>query len=94
MEAIERWGDSFIEKIFEHEELENILPGKMYFQRLSARFAAKEAVIKAIAKEYPLALRDILILNRRNGAPYCQETLTTSSPCVARCVRGRAPRRA
>jgi len=44
----------------------------MYYQRLAARFAAKEAVIKAISKEYPLALTDILILNRKNGAPYCK----------------------
>jgi holo-[acyl-carrier protein] synthase len=71
-QAIKKWGETFIEKIFDPQELENISSGKMYFQRLSARFAAKEAVIKATAKKYPLALRDILILNRPNGAPYCK----------------------
>jgi len=70
--AIKKWGEAFIEKIFDPRELKNISPGKMYIQRLSARFAAKEAVIKAIAKEHPLALTDILILNRHNGAPYCE----------------------
>jgi len=44
----------------------------MYYQRLAARFAAKEAVIKVISKEEPLALRDVIILNRKNGAPYCK----------------------
>ncbi len=44
----------------------------MYYQRLAARFSAKEAVIKAISKEEPLALTDIFILNRENGAPYCK----------------------
>ncbi len=69
--AIERWGDSFLERVFNREELEHVFQGKMYYQRLAARFAAKEAVIKALSKEYPLALKDILILNRENGAPYC-----------------------
>lgn len=70
--AIERLGDAFLERVFNKEELKNISKGKMYFQRLAARFAAKEAVIKAIAKEKPLALKDIIVLNRPNGAPYCE----------------------
>ncbi len=71
-ESIEKWGDGFIDRVFNPEELENISKGKMYYQRLGARFAAKEAIIKAISKEQPLALKDILILNRKNGAPYCE----------------------
>lgn len=70
--SIDKWKDAFLEKVFDKKELENILPGKIYYQRLAARFAAKEAVIKAISKKYPLALKDILILNRKNGAPYCK----------------------
>ena len=70
--SIKKWKDSFLDRVFNSEELKNILKGKMYYQRLAARFAAKEAVIKAISKEYPLALTDILILNRENGAPYCK----------------------
>jgi len=70
--AIEKWGQSFLDRVFNSEELENIYKGKMYYQRLAARFAAKEAVIKALSKEQPLALTDILILNKPNGAPYCK----------------------
>lgn len=70
--AIEKWGGAFLERIFNDEELIHIIRGKMYYQRLAARFAAKESIIKAISKEYPLALRDIIILNRENGAPYCK----------------------
>jgi len=70
--AIDKWGNSFQDRVFNAEELENIARGKMYYQRLAARFAAKEAVIKAISKEYPLALTDIMILNKENGAPYCK----------------------
>jgi len=70
--AIDKWGDGFLDRVFSAEETKNILKGKMYYQRLGARFAAKEAVIKAISKEYPLIFKEILILNKENGAPYCK----------------------
>jgi holo-[acyl-carrier protein] synthase len=70
--AIERWGDDFLKRVFNQEEIENIFKGKIYYQRLAARFAAKEAIIKALSKKKILALKDILILNRKNGAPYCR----------------------
>ncbi len=70
--AIDKWEGGFLERVFNSEELKNIAEGKLYYQRLAARFAAKEAVIKAISKEKPLALKDIFILNRENGAPYCR----------------------
>ena len=69
--VIGRWGDDFIGRVFNSEEVENIREGRMYYQRLAARFAAKEAVIKAVPGKYSLAFKDILILNRNDGAPYC-----------------------
>ena len=70
--AIDKWGDSFLNRVFNNEEIKNIFKGKMYYQRLAARFAAKEAVIKAISKVHTLALKDMFILNKANGAPYCK----------------------
>lgn len=69
---LKRLGNSFLERVFSEDELRPIVKSKMYYQRLAARFAAKEAVIKAISKEYPLALNEITILNKDNGAPYCE----------------------
>ena len=60
-----------MDKVFNSEELRDIVKGKIYYQRLAARFAAKEAVIKAFSKKQLLGLKDILILNREDGAPYC-----------------------
>ncbi len=70
--AVIKWGNAFIERVFDFRELENISQGKIYYQRLAARFAAKEAVIKALAKSHPLSFKDILILNKHNGAPFCE----------------------
>jgi len=71
-QSLDKWGGSFLERVFNNEEVDGISKGKMYYQRLAARFAAKEAVIKAISKEKPLALTDMFILNKKNGAPYCK----------------------
>ena len=70
--AIERWGEHFVDKVFNPEELRPLSMGRTYYQRLAARFAAKEAIIKAISHKQPLSLKDIFILNRDNGAPYCK----------------------
>ncbi len=61
--AIDKWGDDFLNRIFNKEEIAHIVKGKMYYQRLAARFAAKEAVIKAISQNHVLAFKDILIFN-------------------------------
>lgn len=70
--AIERWGDSFLNRVYNPQELEHIASGKMYYQRLAARFAAKEAIFKAVSQYKPVALKDIFILNKADGAPYCK----------------------
>ncbi|MDD5081147.1 MAG: holo-ACP synthase [Candidatus Omnitrophica bacterium] len=72
--AIGKWGDAFLSRVFDDEELAKITKNKLYYQRLAGRFAAKEAVIKAISKSQQFALKDIMILNKPNGAPYCKLT--------------------
>jgi len=69
--AIDKWQDGFIQRVFNAEEIQHIEKSKLYYQRLAARFAAKEAVVKAISKQYSLSFKDIVILNKENGAPYC-----------------------
>lgn len=72
-EAVKKWGDEFLERVFDPQEIESLNnKGKLYYQRLAARFAAKEATIKALSKNYSLALKDILITNLPNGAPVCK----------------------
>lgn len=64
-EAIGHWGDSFLERVFTASEL------KLFRRKtpsLAARFAAKEAVIKALNTRN-IGLRDIEILSDAGGQP-------------------------
>lgn len=70
--AVKRWGRFFLDKIFNNEELKKIPQGKLYYQKLAARFAAKEAIIKATSNFCFLTMKDIIILNKKNGAPFCK----------------------
>jgi len=65
--AIARWGEGFLRRVYTDSEL------RLYRKKLSslaARFAAKEAVIKALGKPTPNAsLREIEILSDPGGRP-------------------------
>ena len=68
---IEKYGDRFIEKILGPDELLLYNKRKDKPQFLSGRFAAKEAVIKALGlylKDRPL-LPELQILNDASGQP-------------------------
>ena len=45
---------------------------KKKIEWLAGRFAAKEAIYKAINSYYNCSLRNIEILVDKNGAPYCE----------------------
>lgn len=69
-EALTRYGAGFEKKVCTDRELKE-LSGANKFVRLAGRFAAKEALIKAFgsAKEKPLILNEIEILNEKDGSP-------------------------
>src|SRR2546428_4688882 len=47
-QALDRWGDAFVTRIFTTAEDERAKPPHARSARLAARFAAKEAVMKAL----------------------------------------------
>jgi holo-[acyl-carrier protein] synthase len=68
--AIARWGDAFVRRIYTQAEIVRAEAGVMPVPRLAARFAAKEAVMKALGVGWrALAWRDIEITNDAAGRP-------------------------
>lgn len=47
-ETIEKYGERFLNKVYTKDELDYCLKKNNKFQHLAARFAAKEAVFKAM----------------------------------------------
>lgn len=69
--AIEKWGDEFLHRVFTQEELENAKTRGSPHQHLAGRFAAKEAVFKALG-DPQLSWQDVRVLNDEQGKPCCE----------------------
>jgi len=69
-QAVERWGQEFLNRIFTPEELANAKTRGSLYQHLAGRFAAKEAVFKAMGDK-GLNWKDVEILNDKDGKPHC-----------------------
>lgn len=73
--SIERIGNKFLNEIYTDSEIEYCnSKNVMKFEHYAARFAAKEAVFKAMSKllnnKFDLTWKDIEVLNDKNGRPY------------------------
>lgn len=73
-ESIENLGERFLQKVFTQKEIEYCESKKAQkYQHYAARFAAKEAVFKAISEsledKYSLGWCDYEILNNEAGKP-------------------------
>lgn len=72
---IEGFGESFLYRIYTKKEIEYCeRKGVNKYQSYAARFAAKEAVLKAISQllgsKYDIKWNDIEVLNDESGRPY------------------------
>ena len=69
-QAILNWQNSFLKRIYSEAELENC---QNKASRLATRFAAKEAVMKALGTgTINISWHDIEITSDANGAPFIQ----------------------
>lgn len=73
-QMIERHGELFITRVYTEHEIEYCSARKMATQHYAGRWAAKEAVLKALGTGWRrgISWRDIEIRNDKNGAPTVQ----------------------
>lgn len=74
--SIEKYGERFLNKVFTNEEIKYCNSKFNKYQHYAARFAAKEAVYKALASGWKEGLRwkDIEIQNDVSGMPSINST--------------------
>jgi len=70
--AIKKHGNAILNKIFTQREKNYCLKYGLPYQRFAGRFAAKEAILKALGYGISknISWHDIEILNDENGKPY------------------------
>ena len=70
-EVVAKWGDSFLRKVFTDGELAYARSKKFPINHIAGRFAAKEAVAKALATGWSGGFRwkDVEVTNDRSGKP-------------------------
>ena len=69
----EKYGNNFLKKFLTKREIDSIRKSKIkFYSKLANRFAAKEAVAKAIGLGFrnSIFFKDFEILNQINGKPY------------------------
>ena len=69
--SVEKYGEHFLKKVYTQTELDYCLSKGNKYQHLAARFAAKEAVYKALTTGWSkdVGWQDIEIYNEPNGLP-------------------------
>jgi len=70
-DVLERYGQRFLERVFTDEEIEYCTRRRDPAPHLAGRFAAKEAVLKALGTGYAqgLGFREVEVLRHDTGAP-------------------------
>jgi len=70
-QAVKTGKSRFLNRVFSKRELDQLKGRKSPYEGFAARFAAKEAVIKAFGKrrDAPTTLRQIEVLKAGSGAP-------------------------
>lgn len=73
-ESIERFGDRFIQRVFTDEEIQYCESKANRMERYAARFAAKEAAMKALGTgwNHGVRWRDVEVIRKPGGRPTIQ----------------------
>jgi holo-[acyl-carrier protein] synthase len=67
--SVENAGSRFLERVFTGREIMYCSNRRDPFPSFAARFAAKEALIKALSTETKIFLKDVEVVNDKSGRP-------------------------
>ena len=95
-EDIEKMQEKFLNRVFTDKEIEYCESRKVQkYQHYAGRFAAKEAIFKAISKEidnkYSVSWKDFEVVNDEQGRPIvnlsniCKEKIETIDISITHC---------
>ena len=68
--AVDKWGDRFLSRVFNPQEIAYAMSHTLPYQHFAGRFAAKEAVYKALG-DRAVSWKDITVTNDDSGKPLC-----------------------
>lgn len=71
-DASEKWGRKFFEKILTDNEISYCYERSDPYLSLAVRFAAKEAMVKAVGWETSFSFKDVEVVNNEKGRPSIQ----------------------
>jgi holo-[acyl-carrier protein] synthase len=67
--VVDKWGQKFLKRIYTDGEITYCFRKKNPYFSLAARFAAKEAFMKALGTGIPISFTDIEVINTGAGKP-------------------------
>jgi holo-[acyl-carrier protein] synthase len=67
--VVKKWGQRFLQRVFTKSEISYCYYKKEPYLSLAVRFAAKEALVKAVGSAAPVSLTDIEVMNMDSGKP-------------------------
>ena len=67
--VVSKWGERFLKRVFTTSEISYCFQKRDPYLSLAVRFAAKEALVKAIGAAFPVSLKDIEVMNMESGKP-------------------------
>ncbi len=88
-QAITRWGERFVNRVFTPEEIRYCSAKADPYPSYAARFAAKEAFIKALRPVAPIPMREIGVVNGEGGGPGIRLSGSASEVFSGMLQRGR-----
>ncbi len=68
--AVKTWGDRFLTRVLNPKEIAYAKSHTVPYQHYAGRFAAKEAIYKALGNK-KISWKDITVINNPEGKPEC-----------------------